>query len=98
MMIALIVLFVALQLADIASTVRALDKGARELNPVVRWIMARLGTVPGLIVIKGAGCAAIIAGILFAHAYSPTIALIAMAIFCAAYAYVVLHNLRQVKG
>lgn len=94
-MTALIILFVALQIADIATTIRALDRGARELNPVVRWFMARLGTVPGLVVIKGAGCAAIIAGVLFAHGYAPLVALIALGLICAGYGYVALHNWRQ---
>ena len=95
-MTALIILFGLLQIADIATTIRALDRGARELNPVVRWFMARMGTLPGLVALKGAGGAAVVAGVLFAHAYAPTVAIIAMSLICAAYAYVVIHNWRQV--
>ena len=46
-MIALLILFGLLQTADIATTIRALDRGAREINPVVHWFMARLGMVWG---------------------------------------------------
>lgn len=94
-MTALIVLFIALQIADIATTIRALDHGARELNPVVRWFMAHLGTLPGLMVVKGAGGAVIIAGVLVARSYAPIFALIALVAICGAYGLVVWRNWRN---
>lgn len=95
-MTGLIILFGLLQIADIASTTRALDRGARELNPVVRWFMARLGRAGGLVATKTIGAAVIIPAMLLAYAYAATVAIIAIILICAAYAYVVLHNWRQV--
>lgn len=45
-------LFAALQVADIATTLLILNNGGRELNPVVKWFIDRLGPVSGLVTIK----------------------------------------------
>lgn len=36
-------IFILSQLADVWSTVYALDRGASEANPAIRWLMDRLG-------------------------------------------------------
>ena len=46
-------LLVLASLLDAATTVYALrQSGTREANPVMRWVMGKLGTVPALLVIK----------------------------------------------
>lgn len=51
-----VAVFVLLQLLDVWSTHRALAAGGQEVNPIARWFMARLGTGPGLLVLKAAVC------------------------------------------
>jgi hypothetical protein len=41
-----------LQILDIASTVGVLANGGRELNPVARWLMQKLGAIPALVIMK----------------------------------------------
>jgi Domain of unknown function (DUF5658) len=41
-----------LQILDIASTVGVLANGGRELNPLARWLMMRLGVIPALVLLK----------------------------------------------
>lgn len=50
-MIALLI-FAALQVADSVLTVLVINGGGRELNPVMRWLMERLGMIPALAVFK----------------------------------------------
>ena len=40
--------FVVAQIADAVTTILALDNGAREANPVMRWLMGKIGTAPAL--------------------------------------------------
>ena len=41
--------FVVAQIADFATTILALDrKGTREANPVMKWLMGKVGTAPAL--------------------------------------------------
>ena len=47
-----LILFAALQAVDVTLTALVLRKGGRELNPIMRWFMARLGMIPGLAVPK----------------------------------------------
>lgn len=37
------IVFLLMQLADIWTTVRVLDAGGKELNPVIRYLMRKLG-------------------------------------------------------
>lgn len=98
MIYVLLAVFAALQIADIATTLRALklNPGAREANPVMRWFMARFGMLGGLVVPKLVVSAFTISALLYAYASNPIVALAALGLVCAAYAYVVLHNWRQV--
>ena len=78
-------IFAALQACDIALTYRILAKGGRELNPVMAWLFARIGVVPGLIVSK-----AVIIGLVGQYApWQVTAGL------CVLYAVVVGNNLYQ---
>ena len=51
MIYALIALNILAQLTDWHSTKIVLDKGGKELNPVVRWIISKVG-MKGLAVVK----------------------------------------------
>ena len=65
-MILALITFIFLQIADAYLTLRILGKGGKELNKPMRWIMERIGAIPGLAVAKGAyiavaiGCAFIV--------------------------------------
>ena len=43
-------LLLALQIADILTTLRAIELGGREINPVMAWLMRRAG-VPGALAV-----------------------------------------------
>lgn len=49
----ILILLVICQLLDIWSTYNILKLGGRELNPVMKFIMDKLGLLPGLILFKG---------------------------------------------
>ncbi|WP_442867566.1 DUF5658 family protein [Castellaniella sp. S9] len=55
----LYVLFLATQRADAVLTTLTLNRGGRELNPIMRWAMGRIGVVPTLFATKVVICAAI---------------------------------------
>ena len=40
--------FVVAQIADAVTTILGLDNGAREANPVMKWLMGKIGTAPAL--------------------------------------------------
>lgn len=52
MITALAAIFILLQLGDFVTTRQVLSRGGRELNPIVQWLMTRLGIIPGLAVAK----------------------------------------------
>ena len=43
---------ILLQYGDVWSTWRVIGRGGRELNPLVAWLIARLGLMPGLLALK----------------------------------------------
>lgn len=45
-------IFVVLQGLDAYTTIRILGAGGREMNPVMRWVFARLGVAAGLAAAK----------------------------------------------
>lgn len=59
-MTALFVLLVILQALDAWSTLRALKRpGTIEANPVMRWLMDKIGDLEVMLVLKVAACVAI---------------------------------------
>jgi hypothetical protein len=48
---------IALQVADLTTTLGAFRRGGHEANPLVAWAMRRLGTLPALVLVKLAGAA-----------------------------------------
>ena len=53
----LIVIFLALQVADLALTLRGLALGKKERNPLGLFFMRHMGRVPGLVFLKVASLA-----------------------------------------
>jgi hypothetical protein len=80
----------ALQAADMLTTILVLEKNGAERNPIVRWLIDKLGRVPGLATAKATG---VIAGaVLVAHGQIEWLALTA-----ALYLVVVINNLRVLR-
>ncbi len=52
MLIFLIVIFLSLQAADLALTLRGLALGKKERNPLALFLMRHMGRVPGLVFLK----------------------------------------------
>jgi hypothetical protein len=84
--------FVALQMFDARSTVLAVNRGARELNPLVRWFdgdpiaitALKLGTTAGTIVLTEK----------LWRGHNRTAAVLSMVALNSAYAFIVAHNYR----
>ena len=88
---ALFALIVILQLLDIISTLRAFRAGAIEGNPIVAWIIDKLGVIPGLVVAKAATLAGVLAVMIIAP---PPLPLILLLVVAAVYAWFVVRNFR----
>lgn len=82
-----------LQYGDVWTTYRLLERGGRELNPIVAWPIKRLGLLPGLLAVKLPICAALIAAT-FAG-MMPAWLLTAL---CALYLVVVTQNILQLES
>lgn len=65
----LILLIVALQIADIATTVIALARGGRELNPLAEKLFGAFGVFPAAILLKLLGSIPMIAFAVMYPAY-----------------------------
>lgn len=78
---------VALQVADVLSTLYAFRNGAVEANPVMRKLMDTLGTVPGLLLPK-----VVYGGLVWFYRDALTIE--AVAVVAALYVAVVVNNVR----
>lgn len=85
--VALIILLLALQVLDYHTTKTILALGGRELNPVMRWLMDRVGVEEALTL---KGTLVVIAAVLFFREY--VLALVAMNVIFLA---VVLFNYRS---
>jgi hypothetical protein len=88
----LAILFIALQIADIYTTLELLDrvKGAREQNKAMAMLFDEFGPLPTLLVTKGIAIL-LVAIFLLDEAWWYLAALDAF------YVWVVLHNFRQLK-
>lgn len=80
-------IFVCLQVADAATTLKVLSQGGRELNPFMKKLMDLFGPAPALFGFKAAICVGV-------YAYLQVNLLIG---FCAFYVAVVVHNIRQIQ-
>ena len=84
------ILLVALNVADAVTTTMGIKRGARELNPVMRALMAKVGPLPALLGWK----AAFLGGV---YAFLPVIDPRALMVLCAFYAAVVGWNTFQLR-
>lgn len=91
----LFALFIVVQVLDIYTTVHVLLAGAREANPLMHWLMERIGMVPGLLVGKAIVVAIVLAAVLYAPSTHLTLA---VAIVDCLYAGACLHNYRIARG
>jgi len=83
-------LFVLLQALDFYTTHTALELGAVEANPVVRWLIDKFDTF-GLLAAKVLGVGA---GLFLHYANQPEI----LVMLCIVYAYVVWGNFRVIRN
>jgi len=85
---------IVLQIADYWTTMKVLRQGGHENNPVVAWIMQRLGVVAGLALVKvfAMGVAAVVIYYLGGD-YASAL----LGAGCMLYAWIVLDNYRQIK-
>lgn len=81
-----LLIYIALQVADMWSTVTALKQGHREANPLLAKLFPRFPPVPVMVAIKIPGVWAL---------WWADIALLTAAV-CAVYIYVVVNNLRVI--
>jgi len=88
MTIFLILLLISLNVADVLLTLRIIKQGGRELNPLLAWLMTRIGLKPALI-----GSKTILLAIAAVVLRSPAV----LTLLCLAYAAVVWHNWRQLR-
>ena len=93
MIYAMIAILIALQIADGVTTYMVLTRGGSELNPVVDWLIKKLGLETGLFVAKGVAIA-LIAGVGFALGLPDWW----LALMCVAYLMIVFNNLFQLTA
>ena len=86
----LCLLFIGLQLIDYELTSGILKRGGRELNPMLRWLMGRIGTRPALL---AAQLLAVALGWLLAY-HGEALALVAL---CVIYTGVCAWNWRVLR-
>jgi len=87
----ILILFTLLQLADGWTTYRILQIGGRELNPVMRWLFARVGSTPVIVVAKAGAIA--VAYWLLGIQYGPE----AVGGLCIVYGLVVWNNVNVLE-
>ena len=95
----------ALNAADMALTLAILKRGGRELNPVMRFFIDRLGRVAGLVVPKLVMLAAAGAGLwVLTHGQGELVrathivAVVLLAALCCVYGFIVVRNMGVLKG
>lgn len=84
----LLALLIALNVGDILATLAVLRKGGVERNPVARFVMDRIGALPGALLLKGVATLLAIAVVLFAPAYG-----LVLVPLCALAGFAILRNL-----
>ncbi|MFH2074789.1 MAG: DUF5658 family protein [Pseudomonadota bacterium] len=90
--------FVLLNIADVWTTVKVLRGAGRELNPVARWFIERLGIEGGLVILKLVLVLAVIWGLnAVLWCFGLVYVLLALGVLCAVYVVVVAHNFRTWK-
>lgn len=52
MIVALLFIFILLQIADCLTTVHILKQGGREANPFMNWLFNKIGVIASLVIMK----------------------------------------------
>jgi len=92
--IILFCVFAAMQIADVLTTIHALDGGCVEANKIVRWAMDKIGVIPALAVVK-----VLAVGVMgVAVILSPILTGYALIALCALYAWVIINNIRAIRA
>ena len=86
----LLFVFTILQFIDSWTTYKVISKGGRELNPIVRFFIDKLGLKTGLAVVKTATVGIVCAGTILGYFLA-----FPLAILCLVYGFVVYHNYLQ---
>ena len=81
-------IYVALQVADVWTTDKALKMGKREANPFLAYLFTRFPPVPTMVVVKAVAVVA-----LWYAAFWPL-----TAVLCVLYVWVVGNNLQVIRG
>lgn len=82
-----LIIFILLQIADIWTTLRALELGAREMNPLLNWLFQRFDALPVMVIVKLIGLWVL----WYVDAYLLTMAC------CVVYLWVVLNNWKVIR-
>ena len=86
--------FLAMQVADVLTTIRALDGGCVEANKIVRWAMDKIGVIPALAAVK-----VLAVGVMgVAVILSPILTGYALIALCALYAWVIINNIKAIRA
>lgn len=83
-------ILIALQVADIVTTIIALRGPAHEANPILKKMMDLIGVVPALLLIKGAF-------ITFLWQYQALLPVELLWALCAFYVWIVLGNVQTIR-
>lgn len=94
MLVFLIVIFLSLQAADLALTLRGLALGKKERNPLALFLMRHMGRVPGLVFLK---VASLVCFYLLALRISTFWQIVALAAASLLGLAVVIHNIRILR-
>lgn len=84
---AFLIIFILPQIADVWTTLRALELGAREMNPLLNWIFQRFDALPVMVIVKLVGLWAL----WWLDSYLLTMAC------CVVYLWVVLNNWKVIR-
>ena len=95
-MIFLFILLCALNLADIYTTHRILGRGGSELNPLMAKLVARVGVLPGLLLVK-VPLVTVLGLLMFLGGLQGQYWVLLLAVACAVYVYVVWNNVREMR-
>ena len=91
MSIGLIVLFLLLHLLDVITTIRVLNVGGQELNPIARYCMSKFDPPwVGLVLLKLANLVLLYASLYWS---TPATQSGVLVMLCVIYVFVVVHNM-----
>lgn len=86
----LLAVFTLLQFIDSWTTYKVISKSGRELNPIVRFFIDKLGIKTGLAVVKTATVGIVCTGTILGYFLA-----FPLAVLCLVYGFVVYHNYLQ---